>query len=293
MREEIEEFLSRIDRAGHTKRMYTWALKHFLDAVGDYAPLNMQTYESYLSEISNYSPSTKRVILAALSGLYEFHEAGDPNRIKKLYELYMRRQRIQPVIFDRESIEKMLTYCNALCGSVMELRDRAFFITLADSGLRISELARLKRGDVDWSEYRVFVEGKGGKFASVRLSGRSIQALQDYLMVRAEMDGKSGKPLSTLPLFAQHGRIKHTKQITVDGMRKSLKMRMKEVGVNVRIHDFRHYFVTIVMQASGGNLKLAQELARHESTTTTQRYAHFSDNELDREYENIFDGTNN
>jgi site-specific recombinase XerC len=53
-------------------------------------------------------------------------------------------------------------------------------------------------------------------------------------------------------------------------------------------HSFRHYFVTRVLQASG-NLKLAQELARHRSIAVTQRYAHLSDNELDQGYFEIFE----
>jgi integrase/recombinase XerC len=44
----------------------------------------------------------------------------------------------------------------------------------------------------------------------------------------------------------------------------------------------------MVMLASDGNLKMAQELARHESTQTTQRYAHFSKSELDANYDKIF-----
>jgi site-specific recombinase XerC len=47
--------------------------------------------------------------------------------------------------------------------------------------------------------------------------------------------------------------------------------------------------VTTVLRASG-NLKLAQELARHASIQVTQRYAHLSDDELDRGYHEIFEG---
>ena len=53
-------------------------------------------------------------------------------------------------------------------------------------------------------------------------------------------------------------------------------------------HSFRHYFVTVVLRASGGNLRLAQELARHKNISITQRYAHLSDDDLDRGYHDIF-----
>ncbi|MCJ7703355.1 MAG: site-specific integrase, partial [Anaerolineales bacterium] len=54
-------------------------------------------------------------------------------------------------------------------------------------------------------------------------------------------------------------------------------------------HSFRHYFVTTVLLGSGGNLKLAQELARHKNIAVTQRYAHLADDELDQGYYEIFD----
>jgi site-specific recombinase XerD len=43
------------------------------------------------------------------------------------------------------------------------------------------------------------------------------------------------------------------------------------------------------LRGSGGNLKLAQELARHQDTSTTQLYAHLSNDELDQGYFEIFD----
>ena len=54
-------------------------------------------------------------------------------------------------------------------------------------------------------------------------------------------------------------------------------------------HSFRHYFVTTVLVGSGGNLKLAQELARHRNIAVTQRYAHLSADELDQGYWEIFE----
>jgi len=60
-------------------------------------------------------------------------------------------------------------------------------------------------------------------------------------------------------------------------------------GGSITPHSFRHYFVTTVLRASGGNLKLAQELARHRNIQVTQRYAHLSDDELDRGYYEVFE----
>jgi site-specific recombinase XerC len=53
-------------------------------------------------------------------------------------------------------------------------------------------------------------------------------------------------------------------------------------------HSFRHYFATTVLKGSG-KLKLAQELARHSNIQVTQRYAHLSDDELDKGCYDIFE----
>ncbi len=53
-------------------------------------------------------------------------------------------------------------------------------------------------------------------------------------------------------------------------------------------HSFRHFFVTRIL-ANTGNLKLAQSLARHQNIAVTQRYAHLSDDELDKGYIDVFD----
>ena len=56
----------------------------------------------------------------------------------------------------------------------------------------------------------------------------------------------------------------------------------EESAGTITPHSFRHYFVTTVLRGSGGNLKMAQELARHRNIAVTQRYAHLSDDELDK-----------
>ena len=150
---------------------------------------------------------------------------------------------------------------------------------------------------MDWNEGRAVVIGKGDKQAVVRFSTRSMKALKDYLSHRAALDGGSGKPLPSLPLFARHdkGAGKKIKPITTATGRNIVKERVKlalgkEAQGKITPHSFRHYFVTTVLRGSG-NLKLAQELARHSNIQVTQRYAHLSDDELDKGYYEIFENT--
>jgi site-specific recombinase XerD len=130
----------------------------------------------------------------------------------------------------------------------------------------------------------------------VRFSRRSLHALQDYLKARAALDGASRKPLASLPLFTRHDRGAGRKVLpmtTATGraiVHERSRDALGDEGSAITPHSFRHYFVTVVLRGSGGNLKLAQELARHRSIAVTQRYAHLSDDELDRGYYEIFEG---
>jgi site-specific recombinase XerD len=128
------------------------------------------------------------------------------------------------------------------------------------------------------------VIGKGNKQALVEFSNRVKEAIQEYLRAR-EHTAKS------LPLFIRHSKKAgdHIRQVTAGDMWHAIKQRAKEAGVDpatIRVHDFRHYFVTVVL-ATSGNLKLAQELARHERIETTGRYAHLLNNSR-QAYDEIF-----
>lgn len=62
----------------------------------------------------------------------------------------------------------------------------------------------------------------------------------------------------------------------------------KEMVGKITPHSFRHYFVTTALRGTG-NLKIAQELARHKNIQVTQRYTHLSDDELDKAYHEVFE----
>ncbi len=245
--------------------------------------------------------------LTAVTGFFEFLAAerlSDINlpKIHLLIRQRARRPGIRLPQFPREDIESIIEYAinidNQLCETEEErlrnLRDRAFLLTLADTGLRVHEACKLRRGDLEWDEQKAVIIGKGNRQAVIRFSQRSIDALRDYLKARAALDGDSGRTLTTLPLFARHdkGAGKKVKPITTRTGQNIIAERVREclgessVGI-ITPHSFRHYFVTTVLRASG-NLKLAQELARHRNIAVTQRYAHLSDDELDRGYDEIF-----
>lgn len=255
-----------------------------------------------------FSTSTERLYLTAVSGFYKYVSAerlADINlpRLSLLIQQRARRPGIRLPQFPSDDIEHVLGFVANITEQTFDdekeklraLRDRAFLLALADTGLRVHEACGLRRGDIDWNEGRAVIIGKGDKQAVVRFSSRSMRALRDYLSARSRFDGASNRPLTALPLFARHdkGAGKKVKPITTATGRNIVTERVRQalgeeaVGT-ITPHSFRHYFVTTVLRASG-NLKLAQELARHSNIQVTQRYAHLSDDELDKGYYDIFE----
>ncbi len=297
---EIKRFLDTLDRSPRTIFAYRNALAQFSYTVGDdVVELNTDMYTAFLATLKSKSPSTQRVYTTAVRKFYMFCKIGNPSELKEATQHSTRKQGKRIVNFNRQAVEKVIDYCIALSSvntpslrtRLEIMRDRAFVLTLADTGLRISEACALKRSDIDWAEQRAIIIGKGDKQAVVRFSNRAIEALKIYLHARSAVDPASRIPLGSQSIFARHDirASKKIRPITSGGMWKAIKSRIESAGVersDVRIHDFRHYFVTMTYLAKG-NLKLSQELARHESITTTNRYAHFG-SETDIAYDEIF-----
>jgi integrase/recombinase XerC len=312
----------KLSRSEHTARSYKNALKVFSDVLAEQW-LEPQTTsiekltEDAISPLATYlktfAPATEFLYLQAAKGFYEYVDSEryievNLSRVRTLIRQRARRPGIRLPQFPAEDIERVLAHVSDLTNSIQPtekdnflnerlraMRDRAFLLMLADTGLRVHEACKLRRGDVDWNEGRAVIIGKGDKQAVIRFSTRSLKAIKDYLSLRAELDGSSGKQLATLPLFARHdkGAGKKVKPMTPTTGRNIVAERVAEIlGKDavgkITPHSFRHYFVTTILRGSG-NLKLAQELARHSNIQVTQRYAHLSDDELDKGYYEIFE----
>jgi integrase/recombinase XerC len=304
-------------RSQNTARTYHNAMVSFRATLADHGYPTVSTAIEELKEdaiawfatdLKVYSPTTERLYLTAAAGFFEYLAAerlADLNlpRVRLLIRQRARRPGLRLPQFPRDYIEEIINHVRYIVSQdgetqpemLRNLRDRAFILTLADTGLRVHEACRLRRGDLDWNEGKAILIGKGDRQDVVRFSSRALGALKDYLAARAALDGASGRPLPSLPLFARHdkGAGKKIKSITTRTGQNIINTRTVEAlgpnaAGNVTPHSFRHYFVTTVLRGTG-NLKLAQELARHRNIAVTQRYAHLSDDELDRGYTEVFE----
>lgn len=319
----LAEFIDMLkrSRSSQTALSYAQGLNLFVQILNkngleaeknEVSALNEDAVLWLLDALKDFSPATEQLYLTAVKRFYQYLSARrlaniNLPRLNEFIAQQARRPGKRLPQFPREAIEKTLE--EMLRDDLLPveegperlrfLRDRAFLLTLADTGLRVHEACALRRGSLDWNEGRALLIGKGNKQAVVRFSGRALNALRAYLLARASLDGSAGKALSSLPLFARHdkGAGKKIKGISTAAGRLIVEERVRqalaaspallEQAENITPHSFRHYFVTTVLRASG-NLKLAQELARHANIAVTQRYAHLSNDELDKGYGEIF-----
>jgi site-specific recombinase XerD len=308
----------RLSRSENTARTYSTAMGSFLasweETYQDPAETIVDEIKEdfiaiFAADLKSYSPNTEQLYLTAATGFYEYLAAENLSeinlpRLRMLIKRRSRRSGQRLPQFPKSDIKQVLTYAQSLSQQPTEnkrqrlqvLRDRAFILTLADTGLRVHEACSLRRGDLDWQEGKAVIIGKGNKQSVVRFSSRAMNSLRDYLNTRAEIDGAHGKSLTSLPIFARHdlGAGDRVEPISTTTGRNIINQRVKEAlgdaaEGTITPHSFRHYFVTEVLQGSGGNIKLAQRLARHKNIQVTQRYAHLSDDELDRGYYDIFE----
>jgi integrase/recombinase XerC len=308
----------KLRRSEHTTRAYKNALNVFRRVLIEKlldpqtTPIEELTEEvvsPFVVYLNDFAPATEKLYLQAIKGFYEYVNAeglAEINilRLRNFIRQRARHSRIRLPKLATDDIERLLEFISDARNlqtaddakeKLRAIRDRAFLLTLADTGLHVHEACKLILGDVDWEGCTLFIR-KDEKQVIVRFSTRSMSALKDYLLLRASLDGSSDRPLLSLPLFARHdkGAGKKIKPITTTTGRNIVTERVKQIlgesaTGKITPHSFRHYFVTAVLRGSG-NLKLAQELARHANIQVTQRYAHLSDDELDKGYYNIFEG---
>ena len=321
----MSEYLDmvKLSRSSHTMEAYKNALKIFSEVLTEQGlepastPIEKLT-ENLISPLAaylkTYAPATEQLYLQAVKGFFQYVDSEglaviNLSRVQILIRQRSRRPGIRFPQFPMNDIVQLLAQVNDVENLLMPVgkseitesiklrafRDRAFLLTLGDTGLRVHEACKLRRGDIDWNEQHAVLIGKGDKQAVIRFTSQSVQAIKDYLLLRADLDGNSGKQLSSLPVFARHdkGAGKKIKPITTMTGQRIVQERVAqllgpEMVGKITPHSFRHYFVTSVLRGTG-NLRYAQELARHKNIQVTQRYTHLSNDELDKAYYEVFE----
>lgn len=159
----------------------------------------------------------------------------------------------------------------------------AFISLLYASGLRVSELVSLKlahlvRNPAQPLGYDPFllIRGKGNKERLVPLHQQALQAVIDYIPLRACWMGGA---TSSRWLFPGSGSSGH---LTRQRLAQLLKKLSYDAGLDpatISPHTLRHSFATHLL-SGGADLRVIQELLGHSDIATTQIYTHVAGDHL-------------
>lgn len=314
---------------------------------------NNQTQNNSVNPLTKVSKSTLSTYSAALLRFYSWcgieqllHLSTDEyaRLTKRLKELRGKQQRtiLNKVPAD-EIIEKLLAQArrsysaNNLASSqevqvsqlvsvsteydkgrhkLLRLRNIALLETLKSTGARVSEICGLTRADLDNTNQRARVVGKGSKERWVYFSAVAWTALDEYLAARAvplatrtsstnsDVSNKESNPIRPVrrrerasevdsqPLFARHDRgagVKQLKPLAPRSIENMLWQLVEEAGLQTYItpHKFRHWFATRILAATG-DLATTQDLLGHASPTTTRIYAQVSEQKKQNAHRQVF-----
>ncbi len=165
--------------------------------------------------------------------------------------------------------------------NVVKLRDKAILEMLFSTGLRVSELASLKRDTVNLEQNEFTVRGKGDKPRVVFLSAEAKRWLKEYLSKRGDVNPY---------LFVSHDRAGGERNydggLTPRSVERIVEHYARAAGITKRItpHTMRHTFATDLLR-NGADIRSVQTMLGHSSITTTQIYTHITDEGLRETYE--------
>lgn len=171
------------------------------------------------------------------------------------------------------------------------LRDRAILELLFSTGLRVSELVRLNKDQINLKTREFGVIGKGGRARVVFISKQAADHVAKYLMSRED----PYKPLFIRVLRPNEIPAGDEKtRLTARSVERLVKhyVKLANLPVEATPHTLRHSMATDLLR-SGADLRSVQELLGHKNIATTQIYTHVTDARLREVHEKFHSGNNN
>lgn len=243
----------------------------------NYHLIALRSFLKYLAkrDINTLSPE-KIELMKMPDRNVSFLEGSDLNRLLEAPLRIERKRGKKAADTDKISDTDRITY-----------RDKAILEMLFSTGMRVSELAKLRRDQVNVNKDEMTVTGKGRKTRVVFLSDQAKYWLKKYLDVRGDMNPH---------LFVSHDKVhKRSKAmkavggkmvgadepLTTRSIERLVKKYSRAAGItkSVTPHTLRHSYATDLLQ-NGADIRSVQTMLGHSSITTTQIYTHITDREL-------------
>jgi site-specific recombinase XerD len=217
---------------------------------------DIRRYLAEIQEENNLSKVTIDNLRRIFSSFFSWLEDEDyiaKSPVRRIHKV--RTDTLVKEVLSDENIETLRDSCN-------ELRDLAMIDLLLSTGVRVGELVKMNRADIDFQERQCKVFGKGNKEREVYFNARTKIHLQRYLESRTD-----DNPALFVTLSKPHTRL------TISGVEVRLRKMGKDVHIDkVHPHKFRRTLATMAIDR-GMPIEQVQKLLGHVRIDTTLHYA--------------------
>lgn len=259
-RRDLERFGAYLQRRG-------------IDRPQDLSPVVIQGHLIELTAARLNESTIARHVVAIRNWLRWMHETRRiPNDVANTLELPKRWKRL-PETLNLDRTVELITSPDL--DKPLGLRDRAILELIYATGLRVSEVCRLRIRDVNLSAGYVRFIGKGRRERVVPLGTKARDAIEAYCEHARTVPGRRGTVstanLANLPLFiSRNGRTVDRTAVWRVVRREAVR---RGIPGKVSPHTLRHSFATHLLEG-GADLRVVQELLGHVSVATTEIYTH-------------------
>ncbi|RAP49998.1 MAG: recombinase XerC [Methanosphaera sp. SHI613] len=271
--ENIEDYILEMDiqsYSSNTLRTYKSILTNFYNFLLKQKKVNSQKailrsfkkYLQYLKRDKEVSQNYLYLVTVVIKKFFEFSEIDVTDEIKapkrtKSLPKSLNEQEVYDLIhakdddYDPEKSNPQ---------NISRLRNKLILTLLYSTGLRVSELTKLKITAIDEEERTIRVRGKGEKDRIVIFDDATLNLIHEYLEKR-NMD-------SEYLFLSQEGNTLSSRYIQL-----MIKDYAKDAGITKKVtpHVMRHSFATHLLK-NGVDIRAIQQLLGHSNLSTTQIY---------------------
>lgn len=248
-------------------RYYESTIRNMLESIGkSECQITTENLRSYLDTyqrrgtVSKVTLDNVRRILSSFFAWLEDEDYIVKSPVRRIHKV--KTGKTVKETYSDESLELMRDHCE-------NPRDLAMIDLLASTGIRVGELVKLNRSDVDFEQRECVVFGKGSKQRKVYFDARTKIHLQRYLNERSD-DNEA--------LFVS--LLKPFDRLQISGVEIRLRKIGRELSFHkVHPHKFRRTLATMAID-KGMPIEQVQQLLGHQSIDTTLQYAMVNQNNV-------------
>lgn len=221
--------------------------------------INTNDIRCYLAEqqdkrdLSKVTIDNLRRIFSSFFSWLEDEDYIAKNPVRRIHKV--RTDTLVKEVLSDENIEILRDSCT-------DIRDIAIIDLLSSTGIRVGELVKMNREDIDFQERQCVVFGKGNKEREVYFNARTKIHLKRYLEERTD-----NNPALFVSLAKPHSRL------SISGVESRLRLLGKRVNIHkLHPHKFRRTLATMAID-KGMPIEQVQKLLGHVKIDTTLHYA--------------------